>query len=117
MNILDINGITIAEFPADGPKLSSERDATDMLGDLYGLGIDMIALPVTRMAPEFWVLKTTLAGHFIQKLQNYQCRVAFIGDLTQQVGASDALRDYILESNRRKDVLFARDMAELGGML
>lgn len=76
-----------------------------------------MVIPVARMAPEFWQLRSKLAGLFIQKLMNYRVRPAFIGDLSTQIAASDALRDYVRECNRRKDVLFAPTRAELDGML
>jgi hypothetical protein len=107
----------IADLAETGPQLSTEADALDVLGQLYGQDADFVAIPVSRMAPAFWDLRTTLAGHFIQKLLNYGLHPAFVGDLSAEIAASTALRDYIYESNRRKDVLFALDRAALEQML
>ena len=107
----------IIDLPETGPQLSTEADALDILGGLYGQDADLVAIPVGRMAPEFWNLRTTLAGLFIQKLLNYQVHPAFVGDLSVQIAASTALRDYVYESNKRKDVLFAPDRATLEQML
>lgn len=100
-------------LPPDGPLLSSEADAVDLLGQLYGEDCDTLAIPVSRMAPEVWELKTRLAGLFIQKLTNYRVRPAFVGDVSTHIAASDALRDYVRECNRRGDVLFVASLAEL----
>jgi hypothetical protein len=107
----------IADLSSEGPMLSSEADAADLVGQFYGQGIDTVVIPVARMAPAFWQLRTKLAGLFIQKLIQYGLRPAFIGDLSAEIAASDALRDYFRECNRRKDVLFAADRAALEALL
>ena len=107
----------IADLQETGPLLSTEADALDILGQLYGQDADFVAIPVSRMAPEFWNLRTRLAGLFIQKLLNYQLHPAFVGDLSAEIAASTALRDYVYESNKRRDVLFAPDRAALDRLL
>jgi hypothetical protein len=113
----DLQGLKVAMLPAEGPALSTERDASDLVGTLFGQEIDLVAIPIARLAPGFWDLRSRLAGHFIQKLQNHRLRVAFLGDLSAELAASGALRDYVTESNRRKDVLFAADIAALEALL
>lgn len=107
----------IADLPDTGPRLSTEADAVDLIGQFYGVEADVVAIPVSRMAPEFWQLKTRLAGLFIQKLRNYELRPAFVGDLSAEIAASDSLRDYVRECKRGKDVFFAETRAELDGLL
>jgi hypothetical protein len=109
--------MTTAELPATGPLLSTEADAVDLIGQFYGQGVDTAVIPVTRLVPEFWDLRTKLAGLFIQKLIQYGVRPAFVGDLSAEIAASDALRDYVRECNRRKDVLFAADRTALEALL
>jgi len=109
--------MSIAELPPTGPLLSSEADAVDLIGSFYGQDVDTVVIPVARMAPEFWQLRSTLAGLFIQKLLNYRLRPAFVGDLSAEIAGSVALRDYVRESNRRRDVLFAASRAELETLL
>lgn len=109
--------MTIAELPATGPLLSSEADATDLIGQFYGQDIDTVVIPVSRMLPDFWQLRTRLAGLFIQKLIQYSMRPAFVGDLSAEIAANEALRDYVRECNRRRDVLFAADRAALDLLL
>jgi hypothetical protein len=91
----------IWEVPADGPLLSSEDDARDLIGETYGSGAEIVAIPVERLAPDFWVLSNQKAGHFIQKFVNYGLHVAIIGDVSAYVDKSKALRDFVRESNRR----------------
>lgn len=113
MNISTIAGTTIATLPQSGPLLASEQDALDVMGELYGSGADLVAVPVARLGPGFWQLETRLAGHFIQKLITYGLRVAFVGDLAAELAGSSALRDYVRECNRGRQVIFATDAAEL----
>jgi hypothetical protein len=107
----------IADLSADGPLLSTEADAVDLVGQFYGQEIDVVAIPVSRMPPEFWQLRTRLAGLFIQKVMQYGLRPAFVGDISAEIAASEALRDYVRECDRRKDVLFAADRSALEAML
>lgn len=98
---------------AAGEPLGSERDATDLIGDSSGQDTDLIAIPVDRLHRDFLILKTRMAGFFIQKLMNYGRRVAFVGDISAAVAASDALRDYVRECNRGQHVFFDPDLDAL----
>jgi hypothetical protein len=93
-------------IPADGPSLGGEAGALDLIGAAYGLEVDMIAVPVARLGDDFFKLRTGVAGAFIQKIRNYQYRLAIVGDISRPVSASKALHDFVLECNGRKDVLF-----------
>ncbi|HEV7277321.1 MAG TPA: DUF4180 domain-containing protein [Devosiaceae bacterium] len=117
MNIGTTNGLTIATLPEDGPLLATEQDAIDVMGELYGSGADLVAVPVSRLGPGFWQLETRVAGHFIQKFITYGLRVAFVGDLSAELAASSALRDYVRECNRGQQVTFAADAEELARRL
>jgi hypothetical protein len=115
----ELKGIKIIELSPDGPKLSTEHDATDAISAAYSADgeIQLIAIPVARFPPEFFQLRTQLAGHFIQKIVNYGYRLAIIGDVSAHVAESTALRDFVYESNKGKHVAFAKDRKELGTLL
>lgn len=113
MSTETINGHIVFFVAADGPTLSSEQDALDLLGETYGTETDMIVVPSGRFAPEFFDLSTRLAGHFFQKLQNYQMRLAILGDISEHTDRSGALKDFVGETNRKGHHLFAADRAAL----
>jgi hypothetical protein len=115
--IYEIAATKVIELSAEGPKLSAERDATDAISAAYGADVEVIAIPVARLAPEFFELRTQLAGHFIQKIVNYGYRLAVVGDISAYVAESSALRDFVYESNRGKHVAFAKDREELATLL
>lgn len=102
---------------AEGPALSTEQDALDLLGETYGSGADVIVVPASRFAPEFFDLSTRKAGFFFQKMQNYQARLVILGDISAHVSTSKALGDLIVEINRIGHHLFARDRAEMESRL
>jgi hypothetical protein len=113
MNTEMINGGHVLELPAEGPPLGSERDALDLIGATYGEEVDLIAIPVSRLDPDFLKLRTGMAGAFLQKLQNYGFRCAVVGDISAAVTASSALRDFVYESNKVGQVLFVESSEEL----
>lgn len=102
---------------AEGPALSTEQDALDLLGETYGSGADVIVVPASRFAPEFFDLSTRKAGFFFQKMQNYQARLVILGDISAHVSTSKALGDFIVEITRIGHHLFARDRAEMESRL
>lgn len=117
MDTYPINGISAVDVDPSGPLLSSEQDALDLIGETYGTGAELIVIPLERLDPEFFTLSNGRAGAFIQKLVNYQKRVAFLGDLSAKVTASKPLHDFVYESNKGRHVLFAADRDELQRLL
>lgn len=110
-------GQTVYVCAADGPRLDGERAATDIIGDSYGCHPAVVAVPIARLSPDFLTLSNRIAGNVIQKFVNYGVAVAFVGDVSQAVAGSNALRDFVRESNRGRHVWFVADMAELEAKL
>ena len=79
---------------AEGPALSTEQDALDLLGETYGSGADLIVVPASRFAPEFFDLSTRKAGFFFQKMQNYQARLVILGDISAHVSNKQSARGF-----------------------
>lgn len=72
---------------------------------------DRIILPRHNLHPDFFDLRTGLAGEVLQKFVIYGVRLAIVGDF-RDVG-SRSLRALIHESNRTGHVVFARDEQEI----
>ena len=70
-------------------------------------------IPVSRLGPGFLTLSTRIAGEVIQKFVTYGFQVAFVGDVSAAVAASNALRDFVCESNRGRHVWFVNDFDAL----
>lgn len=101
------------KLPAEGEKIGSERDATDLIGKCWGLELDYVAIPISRLVPGFFDLSTGLAGAFIQKFVQYNLVLAFVGDLSAEIARSDALRDFVAECGKDDKVVFVTDESDL----
>lgn len=101
----------------DGPVIASEQDALEALGATYGSEAEILAVTVDRLSPDFFRLRSGLAGAVLQKWRNYGFRVAIVGDISRWTEQSEALRDFVRESNRGGQVLFVADAAELAARL
>ncbi|MDO8378648.1 DUF4180 domain-containing protein [Phenylobacterium sp.] len=112
-----LNGARVWLCDADGPRLSTGRDATDIIGDAYGSDVVAIALPAARLSDDFFDLSTRLAGEFVQKFVNYGVALVIVGDISAHVAASTALRDFVYESNRGRHLWFAGSLEALAERL
>ncbi|MGE0044325.1 MAG: DUF4180 domain-containing protein [Hyphomonadaceae bacterium] len=117
MSVSDIAGVRVYEVSPDGPLLESTRDATDLIGDAFSHDVRVIAIPASRFTDNFFTLRTRLLGEFVQKIVNYRYRLAILGDMSDRVAQSDALRDFVRESNRGTNVWFLEDRAALEAKL
>ncbi|MCE3226077.1 MAG: alpha/beta hydrolase [Bacteroidetes bacterium] len=115
INTLEINNTKIVEVLSETLVISTLEDATDLLGNLYYDGFDKIILYKKNITPEFFDLKTKLAGEILQKFSNYRVRLAIVGDFSNI--QSQSLKDFIFESNKGKQVGFVKSKEEAVEML
>jgi hypothetical protein len=113
MRIEEVRGTRVLHLDPDGPPLSTEADATELIGHAWSEDATTVAVPVARLDPAFFDLSTRKAGDITQKLVNYRIRLVVIGDVTAPEAASGAFRDFKWESNRGDHVWFAPDEAWL----
>ncbi|WFE74741.1 DUF4180 domain-containing protein [Roseinatronobacter sp. S2] len=106
-------GFNLYFAAAEGPALSTEQDALDLLGETWGTGADVIVVPVNRFAPCFFELSNKQAGHFFQKMQNYQARLVILGDISVHASHSKALAGFVEEINRIGHHIFAFDRKDM----
>jgi len=78
---------------------------------------DSAVVPVSRFHPEFFSLRTRLAGEFFQKFVTYGKRIAILGDIPAELSKSRALIDFITECNRGRHIWFVKSREELIGRL
>jgi hypothetical protein len=99
-----INNIKIAEIISDQIVIQSVQDGLDLLGDLYYQGFDKLIIYEKNLTPEFFDLKTKIAGDILQKFSNYRVSLAIVGDFGKY--ESKSIRDFIFESNKTKHINF-----------
>ncbi|MFE1315820.1 DUF4180 domain-containing protein [Streptomyces sp. NPDC058755] len=98
---------------APGPALDGEGAALDLIGDAMGQDAELVVVPVERVADEFFRLRSGVAGAVVQKFANYRLRLAVVGDISRHVDASDALRDFVYESNQGRQLWFVTGYEDL----
>ncbi len=91
-------GIRAAKIKSEAILIHSLDDATQLLGDFYYQGFDKIILEEKHICPDFFDLKTKLAGEILQKFSNFKMKLAIVGDW--QKYESSSLQDFIFESNK-----------------
>lgn len=111
--LIEIANTRVLKCADGGTPLRAPADANDFLGAAWGEEADMLAIPVARLGPDFLNLSTRVAGEVFQKFVNYRMKCAIVGDISQQLAASKALRDFVRETNTGNSVWFVRDLDEL----
>lgn len=110
IKIHERNNRKIAEILSDKIILNTLEDGLDLLGNLYYQGFEKIVIHEKNITPEFFDLKTKLAGDILQKFAQYQMPLTIVGDFTRF--KSKSLNDFIFESNKGKQINFATSLTE-----
>jgi hypothetical protein len=115
MNVLERHGVRVLTY--DGDPVNNDRDAVDVLALARSHKAKLVVLPVSRLHPDFFTLRTGVAGSIVQKFVMYRVPVAILGDITEYLATSSALRAFVYEANRGKDIWFVADESELDSRL
>ncbi|RYU96387.1 DUF4180 domain-containing protein [Emticicia agri] len=117
IEITNHEGIFIAELIADEIIVKEVQDALDLMANAAYSGATKLILHEKNITPDFFDLKTKIAGDILQKFSNYNMPLAIVGDFSKYT--SKSLRDFIYESNKGGSVNFVGSMeeakAKLGG--
>ncbi len=83
-------------------KLLNVNDAMDIiLSATFEYNSNNIILSEENIDKSFFDLKTKFAGELLQKLINYNCSLAIVGEFEKY--GSKALNDFIFECNRKEN--------------
>ncbi len=105
-----INQHQVAEVISDDLVIASNEDGLNLIGNIYYQGFDRVILYEENITPEFFNLKTRMAGEILQKFANYRMRLIIVGDF--ELYESKSLREFIMESNKGKQVNFLASTAQ-----
>jgi len=94
----------IAEVVSDEILIKNAEDGLQIMIDLYYQDFDKIIIHENNITPDFFDLKTGIAGELLQKFSNYRLRLVIVGDFSKY--DSSSLRDFIYESNKGKQINF-----------
>ena len=91
--------------------MDTVQDALELAAMIrYEGGAACAAVDKRSVAENFVILSRGLAGEILQKLTNYQVKLAIYGDFSRCT--SKPLQDFNRESNRGKTVFFLATEAE-----
>ncbi len=105
-----LEGVLIGELVQGDEPLDSSQAVLDLLGSFYPEHVEALILHEADLPPEFFQLRTRLAGEILQKLVNYRVKVAIVGEF--QKYQSKALADFIYECNKGRQIFFVATRAE-----
>ena len=113
----ELHGVRVLECVPDGTRLQTYNDAVDLVGKTFENRATLIVIPVECLVDEFFKLKTRIAGELIQKFVQYRRHLVIVGDISGFLAESSALRAFVAESNRGKEVWFLASRDELNDRL
>ncbi len=83
------------------------QDVLDLVAFCGEHDTNLLLLYESNLDPSFYDLKTGFAGEIAQKLVNYHVRTAIVGSFESV--RSDRFKEFMDESNKGTQLLFARD--------
>lgn len=98
----------IAELITPGQTVNDVDDALDVIANADYLGCRMIIIHESQLHPDFFILRTGVAGEILQKFSTYRMKLAIVGDFTNC--KSKSLRDFIRESNKQRQINFVNSV-------
>lgn len=110
IKIHETQNTRIAEVISDTIIIQSIEDGTDLMGNIYYQEADKVILHEENITPDFFDLKTKMAGEILQKFSTYRVRLVIVGDFNKY--ESNSLRDFIYESNKGRMVNFTVSVEE-----
>lgn len=105
-----VKGILAAEILAGPELIDGPDDILDSMAEARLNGSDRMIIHQRSFHPDFFELKTKVAGEILQKFSNYRMRLAIIGDFSGF--KSRSLKEFIRESNQTGIINFVGSLDE-----
>lgn len=81
----------------DDIEIKNSQDALNILVNCAYQGAGKIIIHQRNITPDFFDLKTGIAGEILQKFSTYKVKLTIVGDFSKYT--SKSLKDLIYESN------------------
>lgn len=108
--LININDKPFVARLEDDVLIRDEQSMLDMLMTIaYETGLSRVIIDKGNLTEDFFNLSNKIAGNILQKVINYNMKLAIIGEFSNY--DSKALRDFIFECNSGKDIFFVEDEA------
>ena len=99
-------------LPDEGTPVTP-RVARDIIGDAFSVGARTVVIPLGRLDPAFFDLRTGVAGDIVQAFVNYQLRLVVLGPLPPAATRSSSFSAFVAETNRGTQIWFVETIEEL----
>ncbi len=113
IKIHEIQDTRIAELISDEIIIGNAEDGLNLLGNLNYQDFDKVIIYEKNITPDFFDLKTKIAGEILQKFSNYKVKLTIVGNFEKF--ESKSLRDFIFESNKGSQINFVNSLEEAIG--
>lgn len=110
LTFLENNGNSIAIAKSENIIISETQDVLDLMADCHYNQARSLIVYKHNITPDFFDLKTGIAGEILQKFSTYDFRLAIVGNFSGIT--SKSLRDFIYESNKLKRINFVGSIEE-----
>jgi hypothetical protein len=110
INITSFNGTNFAILESNQVEIKDAQDALELLANASYQDAFKVIVKAENIHPDFFDLKTGIAGEILQKFSNYDKQLAIIGDFSKYT--SKNLHNFMYESNKVGRVLFVNSLAE-----
>lgn len=104
--IFESGSTKIAEVNSD-EVLDGVQDALNLLANVGYYETDKLIIYERNLEPDFFELRSGLAGEILQKCVNYRIQIAIVGEFTKF--NSKSLDAFIIECNRGRQIFFVPD--------
>jgi hypothetical protein len=109
----ELHGVRVLECDANEKQLRNYSEAVELIGKAFEHRASVILVPAECLDDDFFRLSTRIAGELIQKFVQYRQRLVIVGDISRHLAESSALRAFVLEANRGKEVWFLATREEI----
>jgi hypothetical protein len=103
-------GKKLAEIIPGSGLITGPDDILDFMAEARLNDSGRMIIHDKSLHPDFFDLKTRVAGEILQKFSNYRMRLAIVGNFSGFTGKS--LRDFMRESNNRGIICFVDSLDE-----
>ncbi|GIV65699.1 MAG: DUF4180 domain-containing protein [Chloroflexota bacterium] len=107
LRIVEKNNQRIAEVLSSDVLIKTPQDALDLIAEVGYYEAIGVILQEDHFTPDFFDLRSKVAGEILLKFSNYKVKMAVIGQFEKYT--SKSLQAFIRESNRGREVFFVPD--------
>lgn len=115
LSFIETNGLPIAIAKSENIIISETQDVLDLMADCHYYNARSLIVHKHNITPDFFDLKSGIAGEILQKFSTYDFKLAIVGDFSNI--HSKSLRDFIFESNKFKRINFVGSIEEAMAVL